>query len=117
MRTRDMILLVIGFLIVAGGFLSIFTWPAISQLALLLLNFLLLVLLVLQRRQFAKVNERTLALLRASSATNEALVKSQQNASASTKKILNVLNAQQISMEILNSKIASTEGHQDPDAV
>lgn len=110
MYYRDKFLLIAGLLIVAVGSILTVVWHISAGIvAILFLCLLCMILLVLQRRQLSKVQQRTLAILRTPaqhvpqvdvSACNDC----RQDMTVYTKKIVGMLQAQQTSMEILNDK-------------
>lgn len=106
MNLRDKIIFGFGFLLAVTGAVTTILWTAKAGLiSLLLLGFLLLFLVTLNRRQMSKLQQRTLANLHFARETNSSLVASQQETSMATKRILGILQAQQISMEMLERNI------------
>lgn len=104
MRSRDFLLLLVGLIIILFGILGSIFWTMFAGLvSLLLMHFLVLFILVLQRRQVGRLQGRVLELVRANKAA------SRQNAEAVTedqtgKKILGLLQAQQVSLDIINNR-------------
>jgi len=116
MNTRDLVFLVVGAMIGLTGIVSALVWSVkLGIVALIVLSLILLVLLVLQRRQLGKVQQRMLSILNAQqksakSATTPNLSRvavPQENIAIPMKKIVGLLQAQQISMEKLNAKLDS----------
>lgn len=106
MYSRDKIVLFSGFILVVMGILTTFFWAVEGGIvALLLISLLVLILLVLQRRQLAKLQQRTLRLQQSNNSLTRSIAAPDQIESVSTKKILGLLQAQQISMEVLDDKV------------
>lgn len=114
MNTRDLVFLVVGAMIGLTGIIGALLGSVkLGTVALMAMSVILLVLLVLQRRQLAKVQQRMLSILNAQqksaeSATAPNLSRAaapQESIAIPTKKIVGLLQAQQISMEKLNAKL------------
>lgn len=106
MYFRDKIFLAASFVLVLLGSLGSFFWRVEAGIvALLLVSILILVFLTLLRRQVSKVQQRTLALLHVRSAVDKLSTDLRDAESISTKKIIGLLHAQQMSMEELSGKI------------
>lgn len=112
MNTRDKIILAIGVAVSILGAVMTLLWSvAAGVIALLLLCLVILGLLILVRRQLARVQQRTLTLLKQQSTPRQAepvLAQGDDYAQISFKKIIAILEAQQMSMEILNAKVDRT---------
>jgi len=123
MNTRDLVFLLSGLAIVGVGIGAIlYDHFVIAFIALFLLSMVILLVLLLQRRQLAAVQKRTLELIRAHNAVARNPAKNQSQGQGltnprgqdfSTKKIIGLLVAQQTSMEILNKKIENLDSRQD----
>jgi len=108
MHFRDKIFLAVGVVLVLFGSFASFFWRIESGIvALLLVSILILVFLSLLRRQVSKVQQRTLALLHIRSAVDKLSTDLRDAESISTKKIMGLLQAQQMSMEELSDKLDS----------
>jgi ketopantoate reductase len=121
MQFRDKLFLAVGVVLVLGGAVGTFMWePQIGIVALLALGLLILVLVLLQRRQLARVQQRTLTLLkmqqRSEVSPNAVKVPSfqdlavstgkvQEDLAISTTKIIGLLQAQHVALELLNEKL------------
>lgn len=115
MNKRDLVFVATGLLLAFVGVLALFYGSLTLSLTVgFLMMTLLLVLLVLQRRQLASVQERTLRMLRDRKHVFSKLENierlsgtSRQTDSTdiSSKKVIGLLSAQQISMELLNNKL------------
>lgn len=109
MNLREKVIFSSGFILAILGIFTTILWTAKAGVViLLLLGFLLLVLVTLQRRQMSKVQQRTLTILQRDKQIISALVTAEQESSMATKRILGVLQAQQISMELLHSGFEET---------
>lgn len=119
MHLRDKMFLLSGFLLVLVGSVLSILWNLLAGLiSLLLLAYLCLILLVLQRRQLARVQKRTLDLVkwttkRGTRAAPSVKDGSKQCAEIPTKRIIGILQAQQMSMERLSRKIDSLPNRND----
>lgn len=115
MNKRDLVFVGTGLLLAFIGVLALLYGSLTLSLTVgFLMMTLLLVLLVLQRRQLASVQERTLRMLRDRKDVFSKLENierlsgtSRQTDSTdiSSKKVIGLLSAQQISMELLNNKL------------
>lgn len=115
MNKRDLVFVGTGLLLAFIGVLALLYGSLTLSLTVgFLMMTLLLVLLVLQRRQLASVQERTLRMLRDrkhvfSKLENIERVSGTSRQTDSTdissKKVIGLLSAQQISMELLNNKL------------
>lgn len=115
MNRRDLFIMLCGGLLVVIGLGAImYGNTTVPFIAMFLLMALLLTVLVLQRRQLAAVQERTLRLLQSQKASSSQLKSVQKLLTSSekkddihisTKKVISLLNAQQISMELLAKKL------------
>lgn len=115
MNKRDLVFVGTGLLLAFIGVLALLYGSLTLSLTVgFLMMTLLLVLLVLQRRQLASVQERTLRMLRDRKHVFSKLENierlsgtSRQTDSTdiSSKKVIGLLSAQQISMELLNNKL------------
>lgn len=112
MNSRDKIVLAIGIAVSILGTVATLLWSvAGGVIALLLLCLVILGLLILVRRQLARVQQRTLTLLKQQARLRQAepvLPNGDDYAQVSVKKIIAILEAQQMSMEILNAKVDKT---------
>lgn len=115
MGTRDKVFLMIGLLVGIVGVVVTLIWRVDAGIvALLMLNLLVLAILLLQRRQLAKVQQRTLALMNSRerpspvpSAENLDASKVRQDLKISNKKLVGLLQAQQTNLDLLNNKLES----------
>lgn len=115
MHLRDKVFTLAGLLIGVSGILATIFWSMEAGIvALLTLSLLNLVLVMLQRKQMAKMQQRTLSILRIQQSEksvgevaplNASQMNSLQNLPVYTKKIIGLLQAQQISMDVLNQKV------------
>lgn len=107
MNLRDRMFLIFG--IGAGllGIVGTITWSLeTGVVALIVISLVILVLLVLQRRQLARVQQRTLTMLNAQQTMKPVVGQEPQESIAiPTKKILGLLQAQQVSIDLINDKI------------
>jgi len=119
MHLRDKMFLLSGLLIVLVGSVLSILWNLLAGfIALLLLAYLCLFLLVLQRRQLARVQQRTLDLVkwttkRGTRPTTSSTDVSKQCVEIPTKRIIGILQAQQMSMERLSRKFDSAPNQSD----
>lgn len=113
MNLRDKIFLTLGFGLTLVGILATVLYGTNAGVIILILFLkLILILQLLQRKQLARLQERTLTTI---SAINKHKQTAQKLASTdsnghkndviSNKKLIGLLQAQQVSMEILNDKI------------
>lgn len=106
MYSRDKIILGFGVVVTLLGIAATLSWSVmIGVIAVLVMSLLVLSVLLLQRMQLAKVQQRTLSILQADKETRQSITSVERSGSVATKKIIGLLQAQQISMEILNDKI------------
>lgn len=107
MSLRDKMFLAFGTMIGVLGVTATLLWSIeIGVVALLLLGLIILVLVVLQRRQLSRVQQRTLTLLNARRQDAKPVqVKPQESLAIPTKKVVGLLQAQQMSMDLLNEKL------------
>ncbi|GAA4473618.1 hypothetical protein GCM10023190_06030 [Enteractinococcus fodinae] len=109
MNWREFTLLLIGAVITAAGVLASFFWSLTAALiSLLIMVFLLMVVQLLQRRQLGKIQQRSLAMLRFQSSDKEEGGSSERDTIA-VRKIVDMLQAQQISMELIYDKLGELE--------
>lgn len=100
---RDLSLIVVGVALAAAGVLSTIFWSVEAGIvALFLFGLLLLFLGVLQRKHQSLLQQRVLYLI---SAEKKRLKSSSELDPISTKKIIGILQAQQISVEKLHSMV------------
>jgi|SRR5699024_2817971 len=128
MHSRDIIFLVVGVAIGVVGILGTIIWSTkVGILALLVLGVLVLGLVILQRRQLARIQQRTLSLLNSyrvadtpskvadvPSKISESDPSTRRELAVSTKKIIGMLEAQRVALDILNGKAEralSQKGH------
>lgn len=108
MNSRDKILLVSGSVIGLSGIVLALVWrnPA-GIIALLMMNLVILLFLFSQRRQLARLQKKTDTLLNSRLMTKESTAtgKPLQSQEVPLKKVVGLLQAQQISMERLNDKM------------
>lgn len=107
MNMRDSLFWALGAVIGILGIIGTLLWSIeIGVMALLVMSLIILALLVLQRRQLAKLQQRSLTMLNSRKQDPKPLpVKSQESLAIPTKKVVGLLQAQQISMERLNQKV------------
>lgn len=112
MYSRDKIFLLLGTAIAGIGAIATILWTyAAGIIALLAIAVVIILMLVLQRRQLAKIQERTLKLVKAQQSArsqqsnSKAPARKEESLAVSTKKIIGILQAQQISVELLHAKI------------
>lgn len=109
MNFREFFLFLLGAVTTAVGVLASIFWSLTAGLiSLLVMVFLLLVLLLLQRRQLGKIQQRSLALLRFQSCGKDDCASSERDGLA-VRKIADMLQAQQISMELIYDKLGEIE--------
>lgn len=112
MNSRDLIFLVMGTFVGLAGIGTTLVWSIDAGIiALLAMGVILLVLLILQRRQVAKLQQRMLSVINQQKKANAETEKNQprvanppESIAIHTKKIVGLLQAQQVSMEMLNAK-------------
>jgi len=105
MFSRDKVYLLIGLCLGLLGIVSTIVWTIkVGMLLLFLLVMLLLILIVLQRRQMAKVQERTLKLLQFQQ-NDKTDTHSSIAVDLASKKIIGLLQAQQMSIDLLNDRL------------
>lgn len=113
MNSRDLIFLVMGVLAGLAGIVTTVVWSVEAGIiALLAMSVIFLVLLILQRRQIAKLQQRMLSVLNHQQKAKAVTEKNQpiapkrpESIAIPTKKIVGLLQAQQVSMEMLNAKL------------
>ncbi|GAA2040226.1 hypothetical protein GCM10009720_20910 [Yaniella flava] len=106
MYFRDKFFLASGFVLALLGSFATFFWRIEAGIvALLLVSILVLVFLTLLRRQVSKVQQRTLALLHFRGTVDNLSKDLRRAESVSTKKIIGLLHAQQMSMEELSDRL------------
>lgn len=103
MNKRDLVFFITGLIITAWGFISVLLGNQMMAIIAILLMFMIVfVVLILQRRQLAAVQKRTLELLKFANRPAEVVqIDRDKQIDISTKKIINILQAQQIAMERL----------------
>lgn len=105
MSLRDKALTGLGIaLTVLGITLTIFWSVESGLIALLLVGLLICLLFVLQRRQMARVQQRLLKLAELVRDCETAVADANQHQLVLHRKLLGHIQAQQISMELLNNK-------------
>jgi len=121
MHSRDKIFLASGVILAVGGAVLTLVWGTeAGVIALLALSFVILVVVLLQRRQLARIQQRTLAILNFQQAVKElpktSSVKStsrsqtsakgtQEDLAIATRKIVGLLQAQHVALELLHEKM------------
>lgn len=113
MSSRDKVFLLAGTIVGLVGVVATLLWNLeVGIITLLLLNLLNLFILLLQRRQLGRIQQRTLALLqsregKSSQGRGETLnaAKIQHDLKVSNKKLVGLLQAQQTNLDRLNEKI------------
>ena len=115
MNLRELTLLFLGALAAVVGILASLykSWP-VGLITLVGLAFLVLVVLLLMRKQVGRLQQRVLTLIRINKETERHLARLEVD-SIAIRKIFDVLQAQQISMEILNTKGAETQNRDRTD--
>jgi len=109
MYTKDRVALLCGFLIAVFGALCTIFWSAVvGLLSLILLNLLVVVFVFFQRRQLLKMQQRLLGLVQSDRQIMLRLQEQNLYEGSSTKKILGLLQAQQVGLDMLNAKIECT---------
>lgn len=113
MTSRDLLFISLGTLLAVVGITASFLGSnTLAITALILLSLFVLFLLILQRRHQARLQERILYLVNAEKKrTKAASAKSSRNSlddsnAVQAKKIIGLLQAQQISMELLRREIS-----------
>lgn len=103
MNKRDLVFFVTGLVISSIGIISILLSNLMmAVIAILIMSVIVLFVLILQRRQLAAVQKRTLELLKFSNRPPEVVqVDREAKTDMSTKKVINILQAQQVAMERL----------------
>lgn len=123
MSTRDLALLVTSTAAGIAGIILTLVWSVEAGLVVLFVLILgLMGLLFLQRRQLAKLQQRTLLMLNRQqemismkASTSAVVTKSSESIAVPTKKIIGLLQAQQVSMEILDAKLERALGNETDD--
>lgn len=123
MSTRDLALLVTSTAAGIAGIIFTLAWSVEAGLVVLFVLILgLMGLLFLQRRQLAKLQQRTLLMLNRQqetismkASTSAVVTKSSESIAVPTKKIIGLLQAQQVSMEILDAKLERALGNETDD--
>jgi len=122
MHSRDIVSLVVGAAIgVVGTFGTLLGAPEVGIVALLALGVLILGVLVLQRRQLARIQQRTLSILnsRPPATTQDKQIQldpdnTRRDMAISTKKIVGLLQAQQAGLDTLNAKVEQALSQENP---
>lgn len=122
MHSRDIVSLVVGAAIgVVGTFGTFLGAPEVGIVALLALGVLILGVLVLQRRQLARIQQRTLSILnsRPPATTQDKQIQldpdnTRRDMAISTKKIVGLLQAQQAGLDTLNAKVEQALSQENP---
>src|SRR5699024_1859869 len=122
MHSRDIASLVVGAAIGVVGILgTILGAPEVGIVALLVLGVLILGVLVLQRRQLARIQQRTLSILnsRRPATTQDKKIQldpenTRRDMAISTKKVVGLLQAQQVGLDTLNAKVEQALSQENP---
>src|SRR5699024_8413581 len=102
MNRIDIIFAAAGFFVTVAGIISTLLLDRRrGVICVLILGVLLLSLVLLERRQMAKLQERVLGLMKTEN-NRKRKVPSQSIEAANWKRILGILQAQQVSMDILS---------------
>lgn len=110
MNRIDIIFAAAGFFVTVAGIIATLLWdPQGGVICVLILGVLLLSLVLLERRQMAKLQERVLGLMKTEN-DRKRKVPSQSLEAANWKRILGILQAQQVSMDILSKQIRDLSG-------
>lgn len=110
-KTKDKFLLYLISLVALAGVIGSLLWDSVAGvIAILVIGWFVATLLILQRAQVAKLQERALMVLRqgklkADPAPANSTSKTGAENALKTRKILDILQAQQISMEILAARM------------
>ena len=122
MHSRDIVSLVVGAAIGVVGILgTLLGAPEVGIVALLALGVLILGVLVLQRRQLARIQQRTLSILnsRPPATTQDKQIQldpdnTRRDMAISTKKVVGLLQAQQAGLDTLNAKVEQALSQENP---
>lgn len=111
---RDLLFFVAGAVVGCAGIGASLLWsPIAGIIAQLLLTVGLFLLLVLQRRQVAKVQARTLEILRHAKESQNRPDGNSKRVVVFEKNILGLLQAQQTNLDLLNQKLNTIASRQD----
>jgi len=110
MGTKDKLFLVFGGGVGVVGIVATILWSVeAGVVALITISLVILTLLALQRRQLARVQQRTLSMLNTLQTTKPVTVpkppSDKESIAIPTKKIVGLLQAQQMNLDLLNSKV------------
>ena len=121
MHLRDKIFLASGGVLAVGGAVLTFAWNVEAGIAALLaLSLVILVVVLLQRRQLARIQQRTLAILNSQQALIDSLKSAsvpssersknsdkgvQEDLALSTRRIVGLLQAQHVALELLHERL------------
>jgi len=110
MGTKDKLFLVFGGGVGVVGIVATILWSVeAGVVALITISLVILTLLALQRRQLARVQQRTLSMLNVLQTTKPVTApkppSDQESIAIPTKKIVGLLQAQQMNLDLLNSKV------------
>ena len=110
MSTKDKFFLFFGGGVGIAGIVATILWSVeAGVVALITISLVILTLLALQRRQLARVQQRTLSMLNTLQTTKPVTVpkppSDKESIAIPTKKIVGLLQAQQMNLDLLNSKV------------
>jgi len=110
MSTKDKFFLFFGGGVGIVGIVATILWSVeAGVVALITISLVILTLLALQRRQLARVQQRTLSMLNTLQTTKPVTVpkppSDKESIAIPTKKIVGLLQAQQMNLDLLNSKV------------
>lgn len=113
-KLRDLIFIGAGVVVAGAGIGASLLWSTVAGvIAQLLLTGGLLLLIVLQRRQMAKIQARTLEILRYTKGNRNQPSKTDKRPVVFEKNVLGILQAQQTSIDLLNQKLDALSSQRD----
>lgn len=110
MNSRNVMIFVLGLAITLMGSLSSIFWSIeFGIVSLLFLGFILILMLILQRKQSSITQQRILKLIQKTAHLDNAILALESDAKTQTKRALAILQAQQVSLEQLYRELK--DGH------
>lgn len=106
MNARDKYILGLGMILAIFGVISTIFWSLrLGLIALVLMYLLVLLLLVLQKNQMAKVQQRVLSLIQLDREAKRNVAASERKDLAAEKRLVGLLQAQQMSLDMLKNEL------------
>lgn len=110
MKSRNMFLLSVAASLSLLGVVAMFAWDArFGITAILVLNLLLIVLALLERRKMAQTQQRLLKIIESNASIRRELLRLERVSQTDIQKLAGLVQAQQISLEIATTTLESRD--------